>query len=305
MMSHLPDEIRLIDNFQLDRPHIIGTYVLLSEAPALVDPGPSSTLPNLEAGLASHGLTLADIRALLLTHIHLDHAGATGTLVAHHPELRVYVHAVGAPHMMAPERLIRSATRLYGDDMARLWGEIRPVPEENLIALGGDETIRLGDRRLRVFDTPGHAQHHLTYFDEASGTAFAGDVVGVRVPGVPYVRPATPPPEVNLEIWQDSLDTLDALAPSQLLLTHFGPGLEPAEHIEVFRERLLQWAETARRGLTGGYDGPTQIARLRALTHAELGPGATADVRETYQLITPIEQSWQGLARYWRKRDWG
>ncbi|MFQ5855434.1 MAG: MBL fold metallo-hydrolase [Anaerolineae bacterium] len=298
----LSDELRLIDLRFLDLPHLIGTYVLLGDEPALVDPGPTSTLPSLEAGLAELGLALDDIRTLLLTHIHLDHAGATGALVARYPELQVYVHERGAPHMMSPERLLRSAGRLYGEWLEYLWGEVRPVPERNLIALRGNETLRLGRRSVHVYDAPGHAYHHVAYFDEASGAAFVGDVAGVRLPGMPYVRPATPPPEVDLEAWQDTLDALHAIEPSRLLLTHYGSGLDPAEHIEDFRARLLRWAETVHQGLADGEDESAQIAQLGALAHEELGSDAESDVHVSYQLATPIEQSWQGLARYWRKR---
>lgn len=300
--SLLPENVHLIDLRLLGLPHLNGTYLLEGDEPALVDPGPTTTLDNLEAGLATHGLTFDDIHALLLTHIHLDHAGATGTLVARYPELRVYVHQRGVPHMAAPERLIRSATRLYGELMDSLWGEVRPVPKDNLVVLRGGETLRLAGRVLRVYDTPGHAWHHVTYWDEGSGVAFVGDVAGVRMPGVPYVRPPTPPPEVDLEAWQGSLDVLRALDPSLLLLFHFGPVQEPAHHIEELRARLLHWAEAVRQGLVDDGDEATQMERLRTIAEEELGRDPPADVRESYQLVTPIEQSWQGLARYWRKR---
>lgn len=298
----LPDEIRLVDDLHLGRPHVIATYVLLGDEPALVDPGPSSTLPNLEAGLAAHGLALRDLHAVLLTHIHLDHAGASGTLVARYPHLRVYVHQRGAPHMIAPERLIRSAARLYGDELERLWGEFRAVPEQNMTVLSGGETLRLGGRTVRVFYAPGHASHHVVYFDEGTGAAFTGDTAGVRMPGSSYTRPPTPPPDIDLEGWQRSLDTLRALEPRLLLLTHFGPVHEPAEHIEDYRARLLRWAETVRQGLLSGADEATQIARLQALADAELGAIASPDVYQRYRQAAAVEQSWHGLARYWRKR---
>lgn len=298
----LPEDVGLIDLRLLGLAGLNGTYILLGDEPALVDPGPASTLDNLEAGLAAHGLALEDVRVLLLTHIHLDHAGATGTLVARCPDLRVYVHQRGAPHLMAPERLLRSAGRLYGDWLEFLWGETHPVPEQNLIPLSGGETLCLGRRRVSVYDTPGHAYHHLAYFDEGSRSACVGDVAGVRLAGLSYVRPATPPPEVNLEAWQGTLDTLLALEPSRLLLFHFGPVNDPAAHIEQLRARLLRWAEAVRVGLAGGGDEPAQIARLGALADEELGPDVPANVRANYELVTPVEQSWQGLARYWQKR---
>ncbi|MCZ7571829.1 MAG: MBL fold metallo-hydrolase [Ardenticatenaceae bacterium] len=298
----LPDDIRLVDDLHLGRPHVIATYVLLGDEPVLVDPGPGSTLETLEAGLAAHGLAGGDLRALLLTHIHLDHAGASGALVARYPHLRVFVHERGAPHMIAPERLISSAARLYGDEMERLWGEMRPVPESNITVLEGGETLRLGGRTVRVFYAPGHAWHHVMYFDEATGAVFTGDVAGVRMPGSPYARPPTPPPDIDIEAWQRSLDTIRGLEPRLLLLAHFGPVYEPAGHIEAYRARLLRWAEFVREGLVGGADEATQIARLQALADEELKAVAPPSLYDHYRQAAAVEQSWQGLARYWRKR---
>lgn len=303
----LPGDIKLVDDKFLGRPHLIGTYVLPGEQPALVDPGPATTLDNLEAGLAEHRLSLSDIHAILLTHIHLDHAGATGKLVSRAPQVQVYVHEIGAPHVIAPERLIRSAAHLYGDLMDTLWGEIRPVPAENVTAVVDGETIRLGGRVIDVHYTPGHASHHVTYFDRTTGAAFVGDVTGVRLPGTPYVRPATPPPDVDLEAWDKSLQSLAHLDPAALLLTHFGPGLESTTHVAEFRDRLGQWAETVKRGLAEYTSESQQIARLQSLADSELAhvplDDAAADVATAYGIVTPLDQSWKGLARYWRKRE--
>lgn len=298
----LPADVGLVDDLHLGRPHVIGTYVLLGDEPALVDPGPASALPGLEAGLASLGLALGDIRALLLTHIHLDHAGATGTLVARNPRLRVYVHQRGAPHLVDPARLLGSATRLYGDQMEYLWGEFRAVPADNVAALSGGETLRLGGRALQVYDAPGHASHHLVYFEPASGLAFVGDSAGVYIPGRPASRPATPPPDIDLEQWQRTLDMLRALDPRMLLATHFGPLGAPREYIEDYRARLLTWAELVRAGLASGLSEPEQVARLRAYAESELGPDASPEEIATYEQANPLEPCWQGLARYWRKR---
>ncbi|GIV96130.1 MAG: MBL fold metallo-hydrolase [Herpetosiphonaceae bacterium] len=297
----IPESVRLVDDLHLGQPHVIGTYLLPGDQPALVDPGPSSTLPNLEQGLAAQGFSLDQVQAIVLTHIHLDHAGATGTLVARYPHLRVYVHQRGAPHLVAPERLIASATRLYGDAMDQLWGEILPVPQEQVVALEGGEVVRLGERRLRVSYAPGHASHHVIFFDEAEGLAFVGDVTGVRLPGSFYARPPTPPPDIDLEAWSRSLDLLRDLGPRALLLTHFGPVYDVAEHIESFRARLMRWGETVREGLESGENEAAQIERLRRLAESELGETA-GEEQALYQQATPIEQSWLGLVRYWRKR---
>ncbi|MBI3943172.1 MAG: MBL fold metallo-hydrolase [Chloroflexi bacterium] len=298
----LPEGITLIDDQFLGHSGLIGTYILWDDQPALVDPGPTSSLPNLLAGLTAQGLAPDDLSAILLTHIHLDHASATGTLVRRYPHLRVYVHARGAPHMIDPERLIRSATRLYGDAMDRLWGEILPVPQDHVTALHGGEILQLGKRKVRVYDTPGHAMHHVSYFDEISQAVFVGDTTGVCLPGTGYVRPATPPPDIDLQGWQSSLDTLEALEPAMFLITHFGPVFAPEAHLEIFRSRLLAWAEVVRQGLESGADEGAQIDTLSRLAAAELGEKNASLWGAGYQQVTPIEQSWQGLARYWRKQ---
>jgi glyoxylase-like metal-dependent hydrolase (beta-lactamase superfamily II) len=298
----LPADARLIDLLHLGRPHVIGAYLLLGDQPALIDPGPASTLDTLEAGLAVHGVALADIQTILLTHIHLDHAGATGTLLRRYPHLRVYVHARGAPHLIAPEKLIQSATRLYGDTMQRLWGPILPVPEQAINVLWGGETLQIGERTLHVYDAPGHATHHVIYFDERSGAAWIGDTGGVCRPGAAVARPATPPPDIDIEAWQRSLDMLGALNPSVLLLTHFGPAYQPSAYIEDYRATLLHWADTVRAGLSSGADQATQIAQLDTLAQASLGPNASAEDVALYEQASSTALNWHGLARYWRKR---
>jgi glyoxylase-like metal-dependent hydrolase (beta-lactamase superfamily II) len=298
----LPADARLIDLLHLGRPHVIGAYLLLGDQPALVDPGPASTLDTLEAGLAAHGLALADIQTILLTHIHLDHAGATGALLRRYPHLQVYVHARGAPHLVAPEKLIGSATRLYGDAMQRLWGPILPVPEQAINILSGGETLSIGRRALRVYYAPGHASHHVIYFDQHSGAAWVGDTGGVCRPGAAVARPATPPPDIDIEAWQRSLDLLRALDPSALLLTHFGPAYQPAAYLEDYRAALLQWAEAVRTGLLSGADQAVQIEQLNQLAQAGLGPDTTDEDATLYEQASSTTLSWQGLARYWRKR---
>jgi glyoxylase-like metal-dependent hydrolase (beta-lactamase superfamily II) len=298
----LPADARLIDLLHIGRPHVIGCYLLLGDQPALIDPGPASTLDTLEAGLAAHGLALVDIQTILLTHIHLDHAGATGTLLRRYPHIQVYVHTRGAPHLIAPEKLIHSATRLYGDAMQRLWGPILPVPEQSIQLLSGGETLNIGARAVRVYDAPGHASHHVVYFDERSRAAWVGDTGGVCRPGLVVPRPATPPPDIDIEAWQRSLDMLRALDPSVLLLTHFGPAYQPAVYIEDYRATLLHWADVVRTGLASGADEATQIAQLDQLAQANLGPAASAEDVTLYEQASSISLGWQGLARYWRKR---
>lgn len=252
----------------------------------LVDPGPESSLPALLEKLDGE-----QPRALLLTHIHLDHAAATGALVRRWPDLDVYVHERGAPHLMDPGKLLASAERLYGDQMERLWGEIVPVPEANVHALSGGEQV-LG---MRVAYTPGHASHHVSYLHEESGTAFTGDVAGARIPGVDLVVPPTPPPDIDIEAWEESLDMVESWRPERLALTHFGSVDDPVPHLAEVRERLRAEAQLARDLSEEAYE---QRHRNLVVERAE----STAAAEELIQCVPPQYQ-WRGLDRYWRKRE--
>lgn len=301
-MNTSPTDLLTIDLHHLGRPQVIGTYILLGDAPALVDPGPASTLPTLEVNLQAHGLGIGDLRHILLTHIHLDHAGATGTIVARNPRARVYVHERGAPHMIDPSRLLDSAVRLYGDQMGPLWGEMLPVPAGVITTLRGGETLRLGARTVRVFDAPGHAKHHVIYYDELTHTAFVGDNAGVRLPQLPFTRPATPPPDVDLEQWLNTLDLLTGLQPRWIALTHFGAYADVEFHLSDYRDRLRRWAEHVRQGLAAGRSEAEQIAALQALAAEELVSLSDDERDAVYQQTGALASSWHGLARYWRKK---
>jgi len=265
---------------------LIGSYLLdTAEGPALVDCGPSSGLDGLRAGLRSHGLELEDVRHLLLTHIHLDHSGASGVLVREHPELQVHVSEIGAPHVVDPSRLERSARRLYGDAFDALWGELAPVPEENVHVAGG----RVAG--LDCFPSPGHASHHVCYL-APDGTLYSGDAAGVRIQPSRTVLPPTPPPEIDLEAWNATLDELERRQPERLALTHFGVADDPAGHVPELRDRLRTWAAWVRGGTS-----EEEFVR-RGL--AELGDDAAK-----YDLVMPLWQSYAGLKRYWDKRASG
>jgi glyoxylase-like metal-dependent hydrolase (beta-lactamase superfamily II) len=249
-------------------------------ADVLVDPGPESTVSRLMDEIEDRAP-----RALLLTHIHLDHAGATGALVRAFPEVRVYVHEVGAPHLIDPSKLVRSASRLYGEgNMARLWGEIVPVPEENVRLLRGGETVE----GFRVAYTPGHASHHVSYLHEDSGWAFTGDVAGVRIDRALPIVPPTPPPDIDVEAWMASIDLVAGWDPAALALTHFGAYDDVGAHLDAMREALRRQAEWARE-----LDEEAFLARRR-----EWVEGAP----RIYEQAAPSEQMWLGLERYWRKR---
>ncbi len=272
--------MRAIDVMHLGRPHVIGCWQVDG---ALVDPGPESSMPTLLEALGNERP-----QALLLTHIHLDHAAATGALVRRWPDLEVYVHERGAPHLVDPSRLLASAERLYGDQMERLWGEIVPVPEGNVRPLAGGETV-LG---MRVAYTPGHASHHVSYLHEDSGTAFTGDVAGVRIPPSSFIVPPTPPPDIDIEAWEESIGIVEGWQPQRLALTHFGQVDNPAEHLATLRERLREEAELARDLSEQEYER-RHHERLAASVPAE-----TAE--ELIQAAVP-EYQWRGLNRYWTK----
>src|SRR3954464_1809223 len=223
---------RLIDTMHLGHDRVIGAYEIGDGV--IVDPGPATTVETL--------LEHTEPRVLLLTHIHLDHAGATGVLVRRNPEIRVYVHERGAPHLIDPSKLLGSAGQLYGDDMERLWGEVVPVPEENIRTLSGGETVE----GFRVEYTPGHASHHVSYFHEDTGDAYVGDTAGVRIPPIDYVMSPTPPPDIDIEKWNASLDVIERWRPERVCLTHFGAFDNVEEHITQLRARLAAWGEVAK-----------------------------------------------------------
>jgi glyoxylase-like metal-dependent hydrolase (beta-lactamase superfamily II) len=277
----------VIDVNQLGRPHVIGCWEVDG---VLIDPGPESSLSTVLEALGDE-----QPRAVLLTHIHLDHAAATGAMVERWPELEVYVHERGAPHLIDPSKLLASAERLYGDKLEYLWGKMLPVPESNVRILAGGESV-FG---MQVAYTPGHASHHVCYFHEDSGTAFCGDVAACRIPPSNLVLPPTPPPDIDIETWEASLDTVAAWQPQRLALTHFGaieddvPG-----HIETVRAKLRQEAELVRHLPHDQYNEDLE-QRLRAQLTAEGMAEATAD--ELLQAV-PTAYQWGGLDRYWRKK---
>ena len=265
----------------------IASYVVETEdGLALHDCGPSSCLPALRAALEQRGIALADLRHLLLSHIHLDHAGAAGVLVREQPDLLVHVSAIGAPHLADPTRLEASARRLYGDAFDALWGELAAVPEENVRVVG--ETA-VG---LACFPSPGHASHHVAYLHD-DGTLFAGDAAGVRIEPGRFVFAPTPPPEVDLEAWCVTVDELERRAPSRLALTHFGVFDDVERHLATLRSTMDEWAERVAHGM----DEPTFVAAARADVRA-----SDPDEVDAYDNAAPYWHCFRGLERYWRKR---
>jgi glyoxylase-like metal-dependent hydrolase (beta-lactamase superfamily II) len=277
-----------IDLRHLGAENVIGVYLLETrDGPALFDCGPTTCVEALKAALADRSLDLRDIRHLLLSHIHLDHAGAAGVLVREHPDLRVHVSGAGAPHLADPSRLEASARRLYGDAFDDLWGELAPVPRENIDVAEGEAA------GLTVFPTPGHAIHHVCYLDDA-GTLYAGDAAGVRIAPHRAVLPPTPPPDFDLDAWERTLDEIEARQPERLALIHFGVVADDVgDHLGRLRERLRTWSERVRIGAA----------------EADFVATAEEDLRSTdgtdpfeYERAMPFWQSYAGLKRYWDKR---
>jgi glyoxylase-like metal-dependent hydrolase (beta-lactamase superfamily II) len=295
--------LSFIDLLFLGRAHAIATGVVQSAGSiALIDPGPTTCLPVLERELERGGIRLSDVTDIVLTHIHLDHAGVTGTLVARHPALRVHVHERGAPHLVDPAKLLDSATRLYGDQMERLWGEVRPVASANVHPLRGGEVLLAGGREFAVAYTPGHASHHVSFFDRASGVAFVGDTAGVSVDGG-YVLPPTPPPDIDLELWAGSIDLIERWSPATLFLTHFGPVTTVHPHLSALRKNLTTVAALVNATLA--LDGTDADRRARFVDdlRLELRRQMTDAQAMAYEAATPLDLMWLGLARYWRKRS--
>jgi glyoxylase-like metal-dependent hydrolase (beta-lactamase superfamily II) len=281
---------------------VIAAAVLTGpDGVTLVDPGPTSCLPALEAGLRERGLTLRDVRALLLTHIHLDHAGAAGTIVERVPAIRVHVHERGAPHMVDPAKLLASATRLYGDQMDALWGAFLPVPVASVTVLQGGERLAVAGTTLQVAYTPGHAKHHVSYLDETSGVAYVGDTGGIRVIGDYLIAP-TPPPDIDLAAWRESLSVIEAWQPVSLFLTHFGAVTPAKAHLARFRETLTAQAEAVRHSLTAGNTDEERTRVFVEQMRREVRKAMPEHEARAMELAAPFDQLWQGLARYWSKQ---
>jgi glyoxylase-like metal-dependent hydrolase (beta-lactamase superfamily II) len=302
-MNTLAAGISYIDVNFLGVPGIIATAVLHGPGGvALIDPGPTSTLPALRAALAQAGIGLTDVRSIVLTHIHLDHAGATGTIVHEHPDVRVYVHEKGAPHMIDPGKLLASATRLWGADMDRLWGEVRPVPTEVVVSLAGGERIDAAGRDLTVAYTPGHASHHVSFYNADSGVAFVGDTAGICLGRGGFVLPPTPPPDIDPEAWRASLTLIEGWGADTLFITHFGAHAPAHAHLTEMADHLTLLANLVRASLARPGDDESREAWFTDEVRRELRRRLPEDNARAYEVAGRFDLNWKGLARYWRKR---
>lgn len=285
-------------NFQ-GKTQAIASYLIRDgDAVVLIESGPGSTLSALEAGLANEGLSFRDLTHVLLTHIHLDHAGAAGWFSRQGAQ--IFVHPNGAPHLLNPEKLIASATRIYGDRMETLWGEFLPVAENQLTVPHDAEEIVIGSLRFLPINTPGHAEHHYSYLFE--DVCFSGDVGGVRIPGYPYLRAPMPPPELHFGRWLESIARLRSFKFSRIAPTHFGIFDEVEWHLNELEKNLIateKWLEEIMPA-----DPPVEELRERFsawMQEQSRAQGLSDDVVQAYTLANPIGMSADGMIRYWRK----
>jgi len=302
-MTALATGVDYVDLEFLGKAGLIATGILHgTPGVALVDPGPSTTLETLERKLGAKGMRFADVRAILLTHIHLDHAGATGPLMDRCPDARVYVHAKGAPHMIDPSGLLASASRLYGADMQRLWGEVRAVPASRIHVLNDRDALEVVGQTLESVYTPGHASHHVSYFLPSARIAFVGDTAGMSRQTGRVVIPPTPPPDIDLEAWRVSTDRILAWDPQQLFLTHFGPHASPRVHFNDLWVRLEAWSRRVRGLLATPGTDAEHAAAFADQAMDEITRATSRAEAQAYADTGRFDFSWTGLARYWKKK---
>ena len=293
--------------FLLDTQHMgyagtVGVYLLPGAAGtfALIESGPGSTLETVLAGVRETGFDPAKLTSVLVTHIHLDHAGAAGTLARRYGA-EVYVHENGAGHLVDPARLLSSAARIYGEQMPELWGEMEPVPQALVRPVRDGDTVEILGHRIGVLYTPGHASHHVSYLLNKT-RMFTGDAAGIRLPGAGVVRPALPPPEVDLETWRRSIQAMLQVEPDELLLTHFGPVADVAGHFTELEHQHRIWSESILEGINADEDDEALAARIAKLSRAALqAEGASAGTIERYSVTSDDAMTVMGLKRYWRK----
>lgn len=306
--------IHVLDLHFLDTPQAIAAFVIeTSEGPVLVETGPYSTFKHLQQGLQAKGFSVSDIRHVLLTHIHFDHAGAAWALAAQ--GAKIYVHPVGAKHMANPEKLVASAQRIYKEDMDRLWGAMEPVAESQLVAVKHEEELTIGNTTIKAWHTPGHAVHHIAWQVSAVHTdavytgamhmgdvLFTGDVAGVRI-NQGLVEPPCPPPDINVEAWQQSIKLIREINPQTMYLTHFGPVQDIEMHLDELEKNLLDWADWIRMKLDQHETQEEIEPEFKRYVANELkASGANDTLIRQYEAANPSGMSVAGLMRYWKKR---
>lgn len=298
-----PDGIVLIDLGFMETSGVIASYLLVGDDElTLIESGPATTRAHLEQGLRDAGHSLHDVSRIIITHIHLDHGGAAGSILRDHPHMRLSVHSFGAPHMIDPSRLLVSAGRIYEDRLDQLFGEVVGVPEDRLDLLTDGEVVRASGRSLRMLSTPGHASHHVAIFDEMTGTLFTGDAAGVRVPEHDFVAPPTPPPEFAPDLWAETIQTLRHTRPARLALTHFGMFDDVDSHLDRLMPGLESAIALAREALSEGGDLAALTARLLDFERENVGDADARQAMRQLELASPTYVSAMGLQRYLKKR---
>jgi len=302
------DGITAIDTFMGGRTRYTAAYFLDAAEPTLVETGPGTSVEPVASALDHLGIEPRALAHIVLTHIHLDHAGGVGQLAQRFPSARVWVHERGAPHLVDPSRLVASTARVWGErEMRELFGPAEPVDDERVRPLRDADVIRMGDRELEVLDTPGHASHHVALVDSRTGAAFTGDALGIHVPDLPVLRPATPPPEFDLERYVTSIERIRGAARSILLFAHFGPLSEVDATCDLATRRVRDWASVVELALRETEDPDELAARLETAALDDIQTGAEANLdlemlEDRLRLLSSIRMNAQGLARYWQKR---
>ncbi len=294
-------KIETIDLGFMDTEGIIASFLLTGEgSAAIIETGPTTCIENLMRGLKGNGVAPEDVRQVFLTHIHLDHSGASGHLAERLPNAAFYVHEVGYQHLVDPSKLLKSAARIYGEEnMGELFGEAKAVPEDRLVKLEGGEELEAAGGLLSAHYTPGHAYHHLAYLEPQSGTLFAGDVAGVRLLGQSYVKPPTPPPEIDIEAWKGSIGTMRKLEPKVLCPTHFGSYEDVERHLSELEQRLEDWLLLVEERMDEERSQEDIAEELEARGDEEmLREGAGTEDSERYELAANYEMLVAGLMRY-------
>ena len=300
------DGVRAIDSMMCGREKVTSCYLLEAEEPALIETGPTTSVETVREGLGALGIGPEDLGHIVVTHIHLDHAGGAGALAPHFPGATVWVHERGEPHLADPTKLVASATRVYGEEaLNSMFGPGHPVPRERLRAIGDGDTIELGGRSLEALYTPGHASHHVALLDSRSGGVFVGDALGVFLPDVRVLRPATPPPEFDLPLAVKSVERIRDRKPTSILFSHFGPVTEVEEICGRAVERMRSWTSFVEDALQHSGELPDVVARLRAAAEKDIHtvPAERRDaVLDRLEVLSSYEMNAMGLIRYIEKR---
>jgi glyoxylase-like metal-dependent hydrolase (beta-lactamase superfamily II) len=296
--------ITAIDTIYGGRERYTAAYLLSATEPAIVETGPTTSFEPVTAGLTRLGIGPADLAHVVVTHIHLDHAGGVGAIAERYPHATIWVHERGAAHLADPSRLVSSATMIYGPErMASLFGEVRPVATDRIRALADGDVVELGGRELRATATPGHAKHQVALTDSATGAVFTGDALGIHPPDLPALRPATPPPDYDLELAVDSIERIRSLAGELLLFSHFGPVGEVDRVCDLAIERFRRWTEAAGDAMGRGddLDGVVEVLARVAREDVETGAESTLDLAR-FETLSSIRMNAMGIVRYWTKR---